>query len=333
MIVTVTANPSIDLTFEIDRLHSGEVNRADRVRRDPAGKGINVTRALTRNNIDSVAVFPADEFQGAWLVNALSERGVTTRHTSMAAGVRHNVTFVESSGVTTKINDQGPSLSPAEVDAILGEVRTLLAAETGWVVAAGSLPAGIGSDFLTKLGQLAHEVNAEFAVDTSGSTLREVIDAGVADVLKPNLEELEEVAERSLTTVGDVVEVCHSFAGSPEQRVLVSLGEHGALLVTRARVLWAGHPPVNVVSTVGAGDCTLAGFLAAETLHRKGQSDHEDPLAEQLVNAVAWGTAAVQLPATHVPGPEHLDTASISLRTDIELHTEIKELSQWAQQH
>ncbi|HLP23543.1 MAG TPA: 1-phosphofructokinase family hexose kinase [Microbacteriaceae bacterium] len=326
MIVTVTANPSIDITVEVPSFIVGEVNRATATSKDPAGKGINVARALTRNGIVTSAVFPADRSGGAWIIDSLGKLGVPTQSIHIAGEVRQNITVVDGSGETTKINQAGPTLSPAEVEALTERVREALATGPAWLVAAGSLPGGVDSDFYVQLGTLAREANVRFAVDASGEALGAVAHAGVADLLKPNLEELEDLAERSLDTVGAVVEFCRSLPGGPGACILVSLGANGALLVNRERVLWAGHPPVVPDSTVGAGDCTLAGFLADDARARHDGAAEVDPLAARLVSAVAWGTAAVQLPATTVPSPDLIRPGEVVLRADVPLTTSIKEL-------
>lgn len=327
MIVTVTANPSIDITLEVDDFAIGEVNRAGHASKDPAGKGINVARALTRNGIVATAVFPADHSSGGWIVDSLGKLGVPTQSISIAGEVRQNITIVDGAGETTKINQAGPTLSASETEALVSRVRDLLAATPAWLVAAGSLPGGLAEDFYVQLGELAREAGVRYAVDASNGALAAVAEAGIADLLKPNHEELEALAERELPTVGDVTDFVRSLPGGPGLCVLVSLGEHGALLVTRDRVLWAGHPPVTADSTVGAGDCTLAGFLASDARARHDQLAEVDPLAARLVSAVAWGTAAVQLPATTVPSPDLIHPERVVVRPDPTPSTRIEELS------
>lgn len=327
MIVTVTANPSIDVTLEVPDFAIGEVNRASSVAKDPAGKGINVARALTRNGVVATAVFPADRSSGGWVVDSLGKLGVPTQSIPIAGEIRQNITIVDGAGDTTKINQAGPTLSANEAEALVARVRDLLATGPEWLVVAGSLPGGLSDDFYVHLGELAREVGVRYAVDASNGALSAVAQAGIADLLKPNHEELEALAGRELPTVAAVTEFCRSLPGGPGLSVLVSLGEHGALLVTRDRLLWAGHPAVTPDSTVGAGDCTLAGFLASDARARNDQIAEADPLAARLVSAVAWGTAAVQLPATTVPSPDLIHPERVVLRTDLDPTTRIEELS------
>ncbi len=320
MIITVTPNPAIDITLEVDNLELGEVNRTTDKHRDPAGKGINVARALSKNGHKTIAVFPADAVNGSWIVRALAEEGVETFTTPMLGEVRNNYTIVDGQGQTTKINEPGPVMTPAEIDALLEKVEWRLDDHPTWLVAAGSLPRGVDADFLVELGNRAAAKHVRFAVDTSGASLARITGAGSPDLIKPNIDELSELVGHSLETVGDVVDAARSVL--PNGDTLVSLGEHGALLVSPDAVVWAGHPPVTVDSTVGAGDSTLAGYLSVSA-----QGDFPSVNHAALATAVAWGSAAVSLPATTVPGPTDIDVRHVRVLDNPPSHTPIKELS------
>ncbi|MEY4039799.1 MAG: hypothetical protein RLZZ52_667 [Actinomycetota bacterium] len=326
MIVTLTANPSLDLTLELDSFETGEVNRSVSKHKDPAGKGINVSRALHKNGIDTVAVFPADAVVGSWIESALTGLGISTVTTRIAEEVRQNITLVEANGTTTKINETGPALTAGETSALLAQIASVLESQPEWLVVAGSLPPGLDGSFYVSLGQLVHQHGVRFAVDTSGDAMKAVAHAGVADLMKPNHEELEELAGRALPTVGDVVEFAQSMLGNPEAAIVVSLGENGALLVNHRGAIWAGHDDVTPDSTVGAGDSTLAGFLSADvTLSPEISSRVEGDVA-RISTAVAWGSAAVQLPATTVPGPQDITISAVHTVVHPSLTTPIKEL-------
>ena len=326
MIITVTANPSLDLTLEVEKFEQGEVNRSTSKHKDPAGKGINVSRALHKNGVDTAAVFPADASVGVWIEKALTQSGIQTITTRINDEVRQNITIVDAQGDTTKINETGPSLSADEVSSLLAQIAGLLETEPEWLVAAGSLPPGLDGSFYVALGKLAHEHGVRFAVDSSGSAFKDVAHAGVADVMKPNHEELEELAGRELPTVGDVVDFAQTLLGNPSAAIVVSLGENGALLVNSRGSIWAGHEPVTPESTVGAGDSTLAGYLSADVSLSEEESDSEAGDIARISTAVAWGSAAVQLPATTVPGPKDITITAVHTVVNPSHTTAIKEL-------
>ena len=291
MIVTLTPNPSVDRALDVERLEVGEVNRATASHEHAGGKGINVSRALVRQGVPSLAVLPAGGPDGARLGARLADVGVPTVAVPVAGGTRSNVTLVEADGATTKINAPGPTLTADEVDALLAAVDRQLATGPGWLVCAGSLPPGAGDDLFVRVGRVAARHDVPVALDTSGAPLAAAVRAGGVGLVKPNDDELAELVGRELTTVGDVVDAAGEVVAHGNAAVLVSLGAHGALLVTDGDVWWAGGAPLVPLSTVGAGDSTLAGYLSAA----------DRAPADRLRVAVAWGRAAVLLPGSAVP--------------------------------
>ncbi|MFD0904180.1 1-phosphofructokinase [Actinomadura sediminis] len=290
MIVTLTLNPSLDRTIEVDVLTRGAVIRTRSARLDPGGKGVNVSRALLANGADSTAVLAVGGADGEELRRLLLAEGLPARAVRVAARTRSNVTVVEPDGVVTKLNEPGGPLSPAELDEVTAAVEEAAAGGAGWVVCCGSLPPGVPDTAYAALCRRFAADGARVAVDTSGPALRAAVAAG-PDLVKPNLEELAEAVGDPVVTVADDVESAGELRGRGARGVLVSLGAEGAVPVDDDRVLSGDAPVARPRSTVGAGDALLAGFLAAGA---RG----ERALAEGL----AWGAAAVRLPASRMPG-------------------------------
>ena len=300
MIVTVTANPSVDRTIEIDCLRRGEVNRGGSSRVDPGGKGVNVSRVLGKHGMSTVAVLPAGGAEGAQLTQMLAPLGVPVAPVSIEGRTRSNITVVEPDGTTTKLNEPGPTLTRSESGALADKVGEL-AKDAEWVLLCGSLPRGLDDDFYANLVRAAHAVGARVGVDTSGRALACAIAAG-PDVIKPNVEELAELVGQPIQTWGDVIAHAGRLVEGGVANVLVSLGSDGALLVGERGVYHAFSTPVPIRSTVAAGDSTLAGYILAG-----------DVRAGALRNAVAFGTAAVTIPGSGVPGPADVDLGSITV--------------------
>ncbi|RZT88883.1 1-phosphofructokinase [Pseudonocardia sediminis] len=305
-IVTVTPNPSLDRTIELPELVRGGVHRATSVRIDPGGKGVNVARALAAAGHRTIALLPSGLTPGNRLAELLETTAVTTVTVPIADATRTNITLVEPDGVTTKINERGPSLSAAEAEALMHRAVTL-GAGASWLVSCGSLPAGVGDDFHAELVRRARRPGLKIAVDTSDAPLHAAV-AAHPDLIKPNHEELAELVGRPLGSLGDVLLAARELRARGIGSVLVSLGAGGALLVDRSGEHHARTPPITVRSTVGAGDSTLAGFLAA---------GGEGPDALRL--AVAYGAAACRLPGTAGPGPHdiHLDDVVLEPTPDV----------------
>ncbi|MCL3859959.1 1-phosphofructokinase family hexose kinase [Actinotalea sp. K2] len=314
MIITVTPNPSLDRAFDLASLEVGEVNRAIGVHVHAGGKGINVSRALSRQGIATLAVLPVGGPDGAQLLDELAAQEVPTHAVPISGATRSNVTLVDGAGVTTKVNAPGPGLTPHEVDALLEAIDAELVRGPRWVVAAGSLPEG-APDLFARLLEVARRRGVRLALDTSGAPLRDATRAGGIGVAKPNDEELSELVGSRLETVGEVRDAAHELIAAGTASVLVSLGVHGALLVEKGGCWWAGAPALVPLSTVGAGDVTLAGYLAVE-----------GPGPDRLRRAVAWGRAAVLLPGSDVPHPSQTELAAVTVVDSPDPHTPLKEL-------
>lgn len=290
MIVTLTLNPSLDRTLEVDTLRRGEVLRAASVHLDPGGKGVNVARALLANGVGSRAVIPCGGAEGEQLVLLLAEESVHTVAVPIASRTRSNVTLVEADGAVTKVNEPGAPLTAAEFDAVAAAVLGC-AGTADWVVMCGSLPPDVPVDVYAGLTAQFAAAGIRVAVDTSGPALLTAVAAG-PDLVKPNRDELAEAVGAPLTELGDVIEAAQALRERGAGAVLASLGPDGALLVDDDGVLLAQGTQIEPRSTVGAGDALLAGFLCGGARGEKA-----------LIEAVAWGGAAVGLPGSRMPGP------------------------------
>lgn len=307
MIVTLTANPSLDRTMTVPApLIPGEVQAATAAREDAGGKGINVARVIAAAGEDCIAVVPlaaGDPFE-----SVLHAAGVRAQLVPVDGRVRANLAITDPAGVTTKLNLPGSTLSPAEASAI---VDAVVAASSGarWLVLAGSLPPGADDEFYV---QVIHAVRAAYAVppliavDAAGPALAAVVAQGRPDLIKPNDDELAELAGTVIDGadgVAAVLEIATSLVPARIGAALVTLGADGAVLV-EAGGAWAATPPrIRAVSTVGAGDSSLAGYLLAHT-------KAADP-EERLRHAVRYGAAAASLPGTQPPAPADLPTGDV----------------------
>ncbi len=306
MILTVTPNPSLDRTYELPGLDRGTVLRARTDRVDAGGKGVNVSRAVAATGHRTVAVVPLGGPEGATLARLLARDGIEAVGVSVDGSTRVNITLVEPDGTLTKVNAAGPEISPREAETLLETVRSR-SADADWIACCGSLPRGLPSRWYAELVARTHRTGGRVALDTSGAALTAVLRER-PDVVKPNAEELAEAVGRPLSTVGDAVKAAEELRDRGARTVLASLGPAGQLLVDSSGVWFGSGPAAAVRSNVGAGDASLAGFLAA---------GGTGPAA--LSAAVAHGTAAVQLPGSAMPKPSDLDPAGVSTTSDVPL--------------
>jgi 1-phosphofructokinase len=307
-VVTLTANPSLDRTLELPgRLGRGGVLRLTGTGTEPGGKGVNVSRALAAAGVAVVCVLPAADDDP--ILGALRRLGLPLATVPVREPVRTNYTVAEPDGTTTKLNEPGSPLDAATRGALTGALRG--AAEGArWVVLSGSLPPGTPPDWYATLVAELRGTGARVAVDTSGEPLRALLAAGpdaAPDLLKPNAEELAQLSGAAETDILADPETAVAAVLALHRRgvgeVLLTMGADGALLST-AEGLWSATPPrVAVRSTVGAGDCSLAGYLLADLAGALP--------ADRLRSAVAYGAASAALPGSAVPTPTQVDGAAV----------------------
>ncbi|WP_018909435.1 1-phosphofructokinase family hexose kinase [Salinispora arenicola] len=329
MIVTLTLNPSLDRTIEIGELIRGDVIRAASARIEPGGKGVNVSRALLANGVPSRALVACGGDEGGQLIRLLRNEQVDVRALPVAGTSRSNITLSEPDGTTTKVNEPGPELSAAEFSAITDQVLAEAGAG-GCVVVCGSLPPGLPIQEFFHLCERVVAAGDQLVVDTSGPALQAAAKAG-ATLVKPNREELAEVVGRPLVSFSDVVDAAQELRSWGAGAVLASLGADGVVLVDATGVIVGAATVSRPRSSVGAGDALLAGFLAAGgavsiPAARSGGEGASEPTTPQhphqraLVEAVAWGAAAVSLPGSQMPGPADIH------REQVRLHDRLNEV-------
>jgi 1-phosphofructokinase len=310
MILTLTPNPSIDRTVALDgELSRGQVHRVASVTSQAGGKGVNISRAAVTADIPSIAVVPAAK-DDAFVIELLGA-GIDCRPVRPAGDVRVNLTITEPDGTTTKLNSPGAAVLPLHLE-LMAQAVLVRASSADWTVLAGSLPAGAPPGFYAELVRRLREVGGRVAVDTSEAPLQALVDAlpdSAPDLMKPNGEELASF------TGGDADELesdPRATAAAARQliergvrAVLATLGGNGAVLVTPDGAWHATPPPTTVVSTVGAGDSSLFGYLLGDI---RGL-----PAPERLALAVAYGSAAAGLPGTTIPRPSQLRTELVGV--------------------
>jgi 6-phosphofructokinase 2 len=281
VIYTVTLNPAMDRTLHVESLAPGQSTRVRREARYAGGKGIDVSRALREMGSDNVALGLVGGFGGKELEGRLLLDGVACRFSRIANETRTNIIIHdESNGAETALLARGPEVQPSELMDFLDVMEKL--PDMSFLVISGSLPPGLTPEVYSRIIAIGNERGARVVLDTAGDALRQGIRARPA-VIKPNRSELAGLAGRELADVPAIIEYCAGLLDWVAT-VLVSLGPDGIVMVTRGRVFHARPPKVAVKSTVGAGDCAVAGFV-------RGLETGE-PAADALRRAVASGTAA-----------------------------------------
>jgi len=295
-IVTLTMNPTIDVSTSVDRVVPIHKLRCKGIQRDPGGGGINVARIVRRLGAEVTAVYTAGGSLGQLLQQLVEREKISSRAVKIAAETRENFTVDEdATGQQFRFVLAGPRVSPDEWAECLNAVESL-EPFPGYLVASGSLAPGIPDDFYVRIARLAKARGARLVVDTSGPALKAALEEGVY-LIKPSRRELSELMGRPLDGEVAWTEACRRIVDNGQASVVaLTLGDQGALLMTSQGGWRAAALAVKPVSAVGAGDSFLGGMVWSLA------AGHE--LEEAFRYGIACGSAALLTPGTELCQPD-----------------------------
>ncbi len=292
-IFTLTLNPAFDIHYELDTLTLGAEQYARRVLREAGGKGINTSRALTVNGVENTAVAVLGADNAATFTSMLAQDGVRLCSITVPGAIRENMTLHSDDQPETRISLNLFSVAPSVLDTLY-DMLAAKGAPGDLLSFAGRIPQGLSVGevcaFLVRLRQYGFRL----IVDSNSLTIPELVRIRPW-LLKPNESELQTLCRRADALTG--ARTLMRLSGASQ--VLATLGESGALFCTdgftqRITVPVLAHP----ASTIGAGDSTIAGFMAAVSCGM--------PQEKWGVYAAAWGTAACMTEGTRPPRPEDI---------------------------
>jgi len=262
-VATVSLNPAIDQTANVANFTEGAVNRVARERSDAGGKGVNVASFLAHTG-HSVAVtgFLGTDNAGPF-ERLFVESRIVDRFVRLPGSTRVNVKIVDDAQErVTDINFPGLRPGARDLAALTAAIDEL--AETAeWFALSGSVPAGVPDGIYAGLIARLKQKRRAVLLDASGAPFAAAIDAA-PDVVKPNIDELEELLGRRLEDEDAIVAAARSLLERGIRTVAVSLGARGAVLVEAGAAVLAVPPKIAVKSTVGAGDAMVAGLIAGK---------------------------------------------------------------------
>ena len=264
MIYTITFNPALDYTVQVEKFKIGEINRTKTETILPGGKGLNVSIVLKNLGIDNTALGFVAGFTGEELIHKMELQGVKTDFVKVQKGItRINIkisSINEKRIEETALNGMGPQITNEDIDVLFKKIQKMSTKDI--VILSGSIPKNIDRDIYEKICKELNEKEITFIVDSTQELLMNVLKYHPF-LIKPNKEELEETLNCKITTKEDIVNAAKELKNRGAQNVLVSLGNDGALLLTKDdKTYYAKAPEGQVVNTVGSGDSMVAGFLA-----------------------------------------------------------------------
>lgn len=289
MIYTVTLNPALDKTVEIPGMALDTVNRVTSMRTDPGGKGINVSKVIAKLGGESCAVGILGGESGRTLLAALEREGLRTHFRFVEGQTRTNLKIIDRALHTnTDINEPGLTVSPADLDALLRDLLGMVH-EGDIVVLAGSLPQGAPQDTYRVWTAACREKGARVCLDADGVLLAEGLKAAPY-LIKPNEDELSRLVGHRLTDTDELIAEGRRLLKGGVTRVVISLGERGALYLRGNEVLYAEGLSVPVGSTVGAGDSVVAALAYADSLDMSDEDAVRLSTATGAANVMCSGT-------------------------------------------
>ncbi|MBN8690644.1 MAG: 1-phosphofructokinase family hexose kinase [Armatimonadetes bacterium] len=287
MILTVTLNPCLDQQLFVEKLLVGDTNRVVSTQADAGGKGVNLSRVAGALGAQTTAIGFLGGSIASRYQSLLTDACITLKMTTISGETRTNYSIETNDGTPpTTFNSSGPMISEEEWSALKSSL-TALAAKAKWVCLCGSVPPGIDKGAYAELGKIARSAGAKLLIDADGEVLTKGMTA-VPDMIKPNRHEAERLLGRELNSESDlsaaILELESKLA--PGGIALISLGDDGAICCFEGKIYRGYSPDIEPVSSIGAGDSMLGGFLAALT---RGLS---------VPDSLQWGLAAGAATAT-----------------------------------
>lgn len=282
MILTVCLSPCTDVTIEVDSLNMGKVNLVKNKTLVFTGKALNVAIGVARLGGEAYTTGFMYNENGVMFEEALDREGVPFTFVWNRGRVRENYKFIDKHSMLTEVNDIGEEVAPEKLAELISMVQKF-SARSNVTVISGSLPRGVGPEYYEHLFNNVDK-KAIRVIDAEGDRLFAGLRAGV-DLVKPNIEELEDSLGRELITRSDMLKGCYELIDRGAKNVLLSLGEDGAIITNGTRNYYCKSLNVAVNSAIGAGDS----LIAASALVMEQGGD----LPEILRAGVAAGTAKV----------------------------------------
>lgn len=290
-IITVCLNPSLDQTIWVDRFDLDEPVVSVDEKVYAGGKGINVSRVLTALNVPNHSVTVVGALNVAVLTDLLKAEGVSFTPIKAPGHIRENLSIVLPDGRLFKINRKGFSVDEETLFEVSEGINAALANATHPIVVfAGSLPQNMTVKQYKALIMQVRAKGIEVCVDTDIFSEQDIKDI-MPLIIKPNHIELSHIAGRKLTGI-DEMKIYAQTLTPYVKHILVSMGKDGLIYLSSEEEHLFASPSVEVKSTVGAGDTTLSGFIAALC--------DEKTIAECVRFAGVCGTASVTLPGTAI---------------------------------
>lgn len=293
-IATLTMNPTIDVSYDVDRMRHTHKMRTDNEWYAPGGGGINVARVFIRLGGHARSFYLSGGATGPALDGLLDQHELVRTRIAISGSTRIATAVLErETGKEYRFTPQGPKIAEHEWRECLDQ---LAQADCDVMVLSGSLPPGVPEDFYARAARLLRPRGIEIVLDSSGPALSHGIDAGSLLLVKPSQGEMQQYAGRSLDTPAAIGKAAMEIVENGKARlVAVTMGHEGAVLAREAGPVFLPALKIEAASAVGAGDSFVGGMIFALCA---GQDE-----LQAFRMGIAAGSAAVLRPGTGLAHP------------------------------
>ena len=289
-ILSISLNPAVDISSTAEAVKPTVKVRTSNQVHDPGGCGVNVARVIVTLGGKPELLYLAGGATGALMREILSSLALDQHWVAASAPTRISYTVRDlEQGLEYRFIPEGPAISRDEFQQVLDIVEQL---DFDYVVTTGSLPKNAPKNAYAQIANIAAQKGARVILDSSGRALSETLEQASVFLVKPSLEEMEQLSGKSLGPEQAGEEALKIIRRGNVQNIAVSMGVQGALLATTSGVSFASAPRVTLGSAVGAGDS----FVAAMTFALANNITIE----EAFQFGIAAGSAAVMTSGTQL---------------------------------
>ncbi len=313
-IITITLNPAFDLHYEVKDFRLYKENYVDSILVAAGGKGINISRALSKNDIDNTAYVVLGKENAADFVSRLEVDGLNFKGIYCEGRIRENITIHTPNAPETRISLDNFSLNNEILIQLLRELKQLICEHT-IVTFTGRIPNGLSVDCVIDFLRELRKQKCLLVIDCNSFSMEDLINIRPW-LIKPNEQEVQMLLGKQITTIEQARKAAVEIHKMGIENIIVSMGKKGAAAaitadetkaitsnLATANLSYISYivevPQIEAISTIGAGDSLLAGFIGAYT---QGLS-----YKECLKNAIAFGTAACLTKGTAAPRQEDVE--------------------------
>lgn len=301
MIVTVTMNPSIDISYPIKQLKLDDINRVSRVSKTAGGKGLNVTRVIHELGGSVKATGIVGGHLGNHLKEQLDSAGIEHDFYPISQEIRNSIAILHDDNSQTEILETGPTMTEADIEGFLAAFQRLLS-KTKLLTISGSLAKGLPTDFYAQLIIEAKEKGVDVLLDTSGEALKEALRGNVKPkLIKPNLTEINDLLQLQMDSnqPEQLKQALNHSLFKGVEWIVVTLGGYGAIVKHNDLFYRATIPKINVVNPVGSGDATIAGLAYALSQYDSDKKTIKTGMTTGMLNALESMTGHINTDNFH----------------------------------